>query len=346
MKICFSLSLSMMLCAFAVAEKHNENIPYFSPGSIGAVLDVHVPPSGVEAGVPTILFIHGGGWYSGDKTDSPALWMPLVDEGYGVVACNYTLSVDMSPSYPQAVHDVKAVVRWIRLFGAKEFNLSPTIAVMGPSAGGHLTEMLATTSGVETFEPLSGPIDGYAIQASIPFFGLCDFVMQVKEWEDTPPFEAFLGGPLNDKTRPTYVEASPRTWVTADDTPMFHVHGDDDPIHFPSQAIEMNAAMTDVGIHSEVHLYGGGHAFAEIEFGELEGYDAAVAILLEKVPTLLAAGRDGDINIDGFVDVTDLLAIISSWGECPELPVDCPADINGNGVVDVSDLLMLLAQWS
>jgi hypothetical protein len=29
----------------------------------------------------------------------------------------------------------------------------------------------------------------------------------------------------------------------------------------------------------------------------LNGYDAAVAILVEQVPALLAVGRDGDINL-------------------------------------------------
>jgi acetyl esterase/lipase len=71
------------------------------------LLDVHVPSGGVESGTPTILFIHGGGRYAGDKTDSPTLWMPLADEGYAVVACNYTLSTNTMPSHPLAIYDVK-----------------------------------------------------------------------------------------------------------------------------------------------------------------------------------------------------------------------------------------------
>ena len=344
MKVCLLATIPIILCAFAGAETHL-NIRYDSSKNEYAVLDVHTPASGIAAGVPTVMFIHGGGWYRGDKADSPELWMPLVEEGYGVVACNYTLSTTTEPSYPQAIHDVKAVVAWIREHG-DDYDLSPTIAVMGPSAGGHLTEILATTSGVATFEPNPAPLGEYAVQASIPFFGLCDFVMQVKQGSNTPPFEKFLGGELNDKTRPTYEEASPRTWVTADDTPMFHVHGFYDRIHFRYQAIVMNEELNKVGVHSSIHIYDGGHAFADVGYGELNGYAAAVAILLEQIPVLLAAGRSGDTNLDGAVDVTDLLGVISAWGTCPDLPVDCPADIDGNGVVDVSDLLSLIADWS
>ncbi len=53
----------------------------------------------------------------------------------------------------------------------------------------------------------------------------------------------------------------------------------------------------------------------------------------------------GDINGDGVVDVSDLLALLQSWGECPGGPHECPADLNGDGVVDVSDLLILLTNW-
>ena len=47
---------------------------------------------------------------------------------------------------------------------------------------------------------------------------------------------------------------------------------------------------------------------------------------------------DGDVNGDTIVDVTDLLAVVGSWGPC----VSCMTDIDGNGVVDVTDLLIVV----
>jgi hypothetical protein len=47
-----------------------------------------------------------------------------------------------------------------------------------------------------------------------------------------------------------------------------------------------------------------------------------------------------DINGDGFVDVQDLLMLLSAWGNAGG-----PEDINGDEVVDVQDLLMLLSAW-
>jgi hypothetical protein len=48
-----------------------------------------------------------------------------------------------------------------------------------------------------------------------------------------------------------------------------------------------------------------------------------------------------DINGDGNVDVTDLLAVIAEWG-CTGC---CSADVNGDGVVNVTDLLAVIEDW-
>lgn len=48
-----------------------------------------------------------------------------------------------------------------------------------------------------------------------------------------------------------------------------------------------------------------------------------------------------DIDASGSVDVTDLLAVINSWGPCP----GCPADTDNSGTVDVVDLLAVINGW-
>jgi len=47
-----------------------------------------------------------------------------------------------------------------------------------------------------------------------------------------------------------------------------------------------------------------------------------------------------DVNGDGYVNVTDLLAIIDQWGL-----TNSPADVNADGIVDVSDLLIVIGNW-
>jgi hypothetical protein len=47
-----------------------------------------------------------------------------------------------------------------------------------------------------------------------------------------------------------------------------------------------------------------------------------------------------DINGDGIVNVSELLAIIDQWGL-----TNSPADVNQDGIVDVSDLLEVVGNW-
>lgn len=49
----------------------------------------------------------------------------------------------------------------------------------------------------------------------------------------------------------------------------------------------------------------------------------------------------GDLDGDGMVGFSDLLAVISAWGPC----AGCPADLDGSGTVDFADVLVLLAAW-
>jgi hypothetical protein len=53
------------------------------------------------------------------------------------------------------------------------------------------------------------------------------------------------------------------------------------------------------------------------------------------------AAVPGDVNGDGVVDIDDLLAVISAWGQA-----NSPADLNHDGIVDVDDLLLVIGNWS
>ena len=57
------------------------------------------------------------------------------------------------------------------------------------------------------------------------------------------------------------------------------------------------------------------------------------------------SGQVADINGDGVVNVTDLLAVINGWGMCPAPPQSCLADVNSDGVVNVLDLLAVITNW-
>ena len=53
----------------------------------------------------------------------------------------------------------------------------------------------------------------------------------------------------------------------------------------------------------------------------------------------------GDTDGDGDVDFTDLVALLSAWGPCPEPPAECVGDFNDDGEVSFTDLVTLLSNW-
>lgn len=59
-------------------------------------------------------------------------------------------------------------------------------------------------------------------------------------------------------------------------------------------------------------------------------------------------GIIGDFDINGFVNVDDLMFLIGRWDEdCDDANGDCDGvDIDGSGVVDMGDLLVVLANWT
>jgi acetyl esterase/lipase len=93
---------------------------------------------------PAIIFIHGGGWISGDKSAYLGRAKKYALAGFNVIAINYTLArQDDEPTrWPKQLEDVQTAVRWVRK-NAALFGIDPNrIAAGGDSSGGHLALFL------------------------------------------------------------------------------------------------------------------------------------------------------------------------------------------------------------
>lgn len=105
-------------------------------------LDLAMPEEPGDQPRPVIVFVHGGGWRSGDKRRAPFLGGALryAAKGYVCVSVEYRL-VGEAP-FPACIEDVKCAVRWLRAH-AKEYNVDPDhFGAYGNSAGAHLVAML------------------------------------------------------------------------------------------------------------------------------------------------------------------------------------------------------------
>ena len=83
---------------------------------------------------PVLVYIHGGGWTSGDKMQNhPKRIRPFLDQGISYAAINYRL-LGEAP-LPVPVHDAARAIQFLR-FKATEWNIKVTrVALTGGSAG-------------------------------------------------------------------------------------------------------------------------------------------------------------------------------------------------------------------
>ena len=122
--------------------------------------------------MPTVIFIHGGGWVQGTKEGSLLRALPYIAMGYAVVNVEYRLAnVSLAPA---AIEDCRCALRWV-VAHAKDYKFdTDRIVIAGESAGGHLaltTGMLTRANG---FDRMCQEENDPKVAAIVNFFGITD----------------------------------------------------------------------------------------------------------------------------------------------------------------------------
>lgn len=188
-------------------------------------LDLAMPLDRGDQPRPAIVFVHGGGWRSGDKGGGQWRSMPLeyAAKGYVCISVNYRLT-DEAP-FPACVEDVKCAVRWLRAH-ADEYNVDPNrIGAYGNSAGAHLVAMLGLVGPDAGLEG-DGP---YQDQSSLVQAVCCsatptDFAHWGEQGRSFRANSPFLAGP--EETLPERIKkASPISYIKSSAPPFLIIHG-------------------------------------------------------------------------------------------------------------------------
>lgn len=90
------------------AEPTHRDLEYAKAGSTSLKLDLYLPPE--RAVRPVIVWIHGGAWRSGSKSDAPIT--PMLAAGFAIASVDYRLSPEAP--FPAQIHDIKAAIRYLR----------------------------------------------------------------------------------------------------------------------------------------------------------------------------------------------------------------------------------------
>ena len=176
-------------------------------------LDLYAPVGDTRVDRPALVWVHGGGFSGGDKTNTVPVdvGQTFAKQGYVVVSINYRLlgsGCVANPGAPQcataaieAQHDAQAAVRWLRA-RAGFLGIDPTrIGIGGESAGAITATLVGLNSGdpgnsgnpgfpstVRGFASISGglPIGNFANAGDAPglfFHGTADPIVPSR-WSD------------------------------------------------------------------------------------------------------------------------------------------------------------------
>jgi len=232
------------------------DVPYVLGGHERQRLDLYLPAAGGPAR-PLVVWVHGGGWSSGDKNGCPAKW--LVERGYAVASIGYRLSGQAL--YPAQIEDCKAAIRFLRAHAA-EYSIRPErIGAWGASAGGHLVGMLGTTGNIHDFDNGANLDQSSGVQCVVDWFGPTDFL----HYGAVPDLSLdtldnagakLIGGRITENPEKAR-RASPIHFVTKDAAPFLIMQGEQDNVVPAQQSEILDAALKKAGVESTLKVFPG-----------------------------------------------------------------------------------------
>ena len=200
---------------------------------------------------PMVMCIHGGGWIKGDRKDFHGVMEKLASWGYSSASVSYRFT-DVA-KWPAQLEDVQAALDWI-VAHADEYGVDPErIAVLGGSAGAHLSLMLGALPEEKA--------EGRRVRGVVNLFGPTDFTPE-KVGQARRLVEDLIGGTLEEETE-TMRAVSPVTYVDRTDAPVLTFHGRKDwLVPFKGHAVALHERLVEAQVpNSLVPMEGIGHAF-------------------------------------------------------------------------------------
>ncbi len=187
-------------------------------------LDIYTPKG--KKNFPTVLFVHGGSWKTGNKTLYAALGQSLAADGIGCVICNYRLSPAVR--HPAHVEDVAKAFAWTSANIAKYGGNKDRLFLCGHSAGGHIVALLVTDPQFLKAEKCA-PAD---VRGVCALSGVYEIVAEAKV------FESAFG-----KDAAVCKAASPLTHAKGKHPPFLIAYADNDFTQLDKMAENMHTAL-------------------------------------------------------------------------------------------------------
>lgn len=235
-----------------VAAKTMLNVAYGTDPA--QKMDIYLPEGRRSDSTKIMVMIHGGAWYSGDKTDLT----PMIDSlkkrlpDYAFFNINYRLSTGTTNIFPTQEVDVRTAVNFI--YGnAGDYQVSRKFVLAGGSAGAHLAMLQGFKDSI--------PVRAKAI---VSFFGPSDLLdMYNHPAMGNTALSALLAtaiGKTPAQDPAIYFNSSPVNFIRTTSAPTILLHGGVDPLVDASQSVKVRDLLTTAGVANQYVFYpAGGH---------------------------------------------------------------------------------------
>lgn len=224
-------------------------------------MDVYLPAGRSTSETPLLIYIHGGAWIDGDKSEflqvKPILQQQFPE--YAFVSLNYRLFdfATGANGISDQEQDIISALDYIES-QLSEWKISDDFIISGASAGGHLALLHAFKNNTSD------------IKAALAFFPPTDLAELYKFNNLTAlGLEVLLKG--TPSTTPTnYLDFSPINFIDSQDVPTIFFHGDQDNVVPISQSILLKEALLEKNVRHQFTLIPGqGHGFTPETYAQL-----------------------------------------------------------------------------
>ena len=205
--------------------------------------DVYIPDK-VEGPLPTLLMIHGGAWFSGNKVHVAYHATHAAEHGFAVVAINYRLAP--RHKFPAQLDDCRDALAWIAENDQKYGFDKSRVAVYGYSAGAHLASLVGMMQNDSKTAKHQVPTVRAVVAGGTP----TEF-----SWipEDAKTLAYWLGDSRSNMPS-IYKTASPLEYVDKGDPPTYLFHGKSDRIVPIQSAKKMADALKISNVPYQLHI--------------------------------------------------------------------------------------------
>ena len=222
-------------------------------------LDLYVPKKANEK-CGLVLFLHGGAWVSGDKSEvnDETLKYICEDLGFAAATMNYRF-ISKTVKTLDILDDIEAALSKIKAKGKETGATIDRVMLNGVSAGAHLALLYGYTKTnsspikVACVASFSGPTDiaDAKFYSETSTLGSKDYIYDL--------MSKACGRKFNEKTFnfavPALKKASPLTYVTSSCPPTIIAHGKNDTVVPYSNAMALNSALGAVGVEHEFIIF-------------------------------------------------------------------------------------------